>query len=213
LQIGIAARNLERWQPPVKVKLVGYANKWFNIGLLAPKYQALIRAILCKGQEPAVWYAQSQIAKWLPALPEADKKDLVKYQIQRQKLDCGTGELYNKNMGGVPLAKIEYYMLQARWFMLVRDGYKAHKAELEALGIANKEAFVALCKLVAGKPLDYNDSNLRGKIAKYTRQGITSLISGNYGNTIAQKITDEILQYLIEYYGDARKPEIPMVAS
>jgi hypothetical protein len=212
-QLGIAERTLKSWQAPVKVKLEGYANKWFNIGLLAPKYQTLIKAILCKGQEPGEWYAQSQIQNWLPALPAKDKEAMAKYVIQRAKPDLSTGELIDTTISGLPQATIQYYMLQARWMLLLRDGYSAHKQELVALGVQNKEAFVALCKLVAGKPLQYNDSNLRGKIAKYNREGITSLINGNWGDQKARKVTDEILQYLIDYYGSSLKPEIPMVTT
>jgi hypothetical protein len=215
IRSGLSDRTLKSWQDPVKVKLDGYANKWINIGLLAPKYQLLIKEVLCKGMDPKEYYLKEQLVNWLPALPNKDKELLQLHSIQRQAVDYGTGEISDKRLSGLPLEVINLYILQARWLMLLRDGYKMYKKELKALNIHTNEAYVAMVLQIGtskGVKL-WSVKSIRNVLAKFNKNGITSLISGKYGNENTVKVDDMILQWLIEYYSDSKKPEIPMVTN
>jgi transposase InsO family protein len=161
--------------------------------------------------EPTAYYLQCQIAKWLPDLPVKDRDTLNNWRILRSATDFTTGEIVNNELSGLPVPVIQKYSLLVRWLLLVSDGYNKHKAELKLLGIDSVEQFVNACKAVAGEILDYNHSRLRDKISKYKQNGVAALVSKKWGNTCAQKVNDEVLQHLIDYYGDSRKPQIPMV--
>lgn len=179
------------------------------------KFQELAKALVCGGLEFGEYYLKSQVAKWLPSVSEADKKVMDSYKIAIEKTDFSTGEIAKKDKEGLPAEAREKYILQSRWITLMINGYKKHKKELKSLQIDSIDTFRNVCIQIANsKGAGFKIESqvyLRRLLAKYQTEGISSLISKKYGNQTTRKVTDEVLQLLIDFYGSSKKPQTPEV--
>jgi hypothetical protein len=212
LKAGLSLRTSEKWDYAIVKNPNDKRVTWYAFKNLAPKYQALITATLCANQPPHEYYLKTQIQKWLTPPKYTDKLAITNHNIQMQVPNYTTGEITTKAKEGLPAKAIEKYLVISRWYNLLGNGYKNHKAELKALNINSVEEFRAIAVMVAnqqGVKLPSNQVVIRRNLAKYDKQGILALVSDSYGKDNSRKVTEEILQYLIDFYATSTKPDVP----
>ena len=214
---GIARTTMLEWKAPIKINDPSDRRKaLFVYDNLKPKYQTLVKEILCDGTEPGEYQLKTQIAKWLSVASSKDKQDIRSFRIAREAIDFDNGEVATKETTGLPNNIKELYLLQSRWLRLIESGFKQHKNELVNLKINNVATYRQVAVSIAnnqGAKLPKNDAALRRKLNAYKKNGICGLVSKKWGNTNSQVVNDEAIQCLIDEYGDGRKPTIPMLTT
>lgn len=212
--MGISVETAKDWKFKIKDPL-DKRKDLYPYQDLSEKYKQLAKVLLFGGLEAGEYYLKSQVAKWLPSVSEADKKVMDSYKIAIEKTDFSTGEIAKKDKEGLPAEAREKYILQSRWITLMINGYKKHKKELKSLQIDSIDTFRNVCIQIANsKGAGFKIESqvyLRRLLAKYQTEGISSLISKKYGNQTTRKVTDEVLQLLIDFYGSSKKPQTPEV--
>jgi hypothetical protein len=178
---------------------------------LPTKYKELAKELICGGLEFGEYWLKSQIANWLPPIPAKDKQAIEKFRITREKSDFTEGVIETVDKEGLPPEAKAKYILQARWILLMKEGYHWHKKDLKRLDITSVEQFRKLCLTIANsKEVLFKANNYasfyRDKLKKYEQVGIVGLVNGRYGNPCARKITEISLQTLIDLYGVRTKP-------
>ena len=161
--------------------------------------------------------AQAQrIREILPLTPDRDLAALRAFRIARETTDLRTGEVSSRQLSGLPEAKIREYARACRWLALLSDPrwkQKGHRTRLSAdFGSYHDFQQAVLAVLVAdGVALPTNYSKLMAKLRAYEQHGAPALVSKAYGNPNAQKVDEQVLDYLTHAYSDARKPPLELV--
>jgi hypothetical protein len=179
-----------------------------------------VQDALTNGENPLTWYLKREqfgvLRTLLPSLPEADKRALKGYQIQREVADLATGEALTKKKSGLPEEKIREYGQACRWLAFMSsDAMKSKTARAKINpAFASMPDFYNACAEVFkadGVKLPTNYAKLVAKLKEYKTEGAACVVSKLWGNPAALKIQEEQLDYLIKLYSDQRKPTFGMV--
>ncbi len=177
---------------------------------LPEKYKLMAKALVCGGLEPGEYYLKSKIVNWLPYCPASDHAAIDQYRITKTRSDFETGEISTVDKEGLPTDAKDQYIMEARWILLMTEGYDRYKKELKNLQITSVEQFRTLCITIANSKGMKFGTNLvafsRDKIRPYQQSGILGLVSKKWGNKSAEKVNEESLQTLIDLYAVRTKP-------
>ncbi len=133
--------------------------------------------------------------------------------IGRPLADVETGEVRLREETGVPTAALKVVIEQCRWLRLIGDARWKLKANRQKVGYDALKDLQLACVEAAeavGVKLPTNYSKLQAKLREYTKSP-AALVPKSFGTQNARKVTEDVLEYLVGLYADARKPEFPQV--